>query len=254
MTYLITGHNGFIGTNLTNFLHSKCEEVIGLDYSDCDLCEGFPGLIWDLRIDVIIHLAAETNVRDSIAYPVKTFLRNCESTINILELAREKRAKLVFISSCGARYLSSPYAASKSAGEGICNAYRESYNMDIVILHLPNVYGPFSLHKTSVIPNFIKSKLKGYKALIYGDGSQTRDFIYVKDVCKAIYNAEEDLKLTTGQLTSINRLAKMIGCEVEYTGAIKGELTKVTSIRNIITDYSLEQGLSETIEWFKEKL
>lgn len=252
MTYLITGHKGFIGTNLTHYLQSKIEEVIGIDYYDGDLCKGIPSSIKNLSIHTIVHLAAETNVRDSIANPSKCFLRNCQSTTNILEFAASKKAKLVFISSCGACRPSSPYTASKIAGEAICRAYRSSYDSDIVILRLPNIYGPYSDHKTSVIPAFIKSKLLGREVTIYGDGNQKRDFVYVKDICEAIYSADQDLELTTGELTSINELAQMIGCKVEYKDSIKGEINQVTSTMNLSPKYSLDQGLNETILWFKQ--
>ena len=252
MNYLVTGHRGFIGTNLVKYLRSKGVGVTGLDYSDCDLCDGFPTILLDLKFDVIVHLAAETNVRESIESPVKTFLRNCQSTLNILELSKRLRSKLVFISSCGAPYSSSPYAASKMAGESLCKAYRESYEMGIVILRLPNIYGPYSDHKSSVIPNFIKSKLINSPTTIYGDGSQTRNFVHVKDICRAIFESTHDMELTTGELTSINELAEMIGCDVRYNSPIKGEVNKVTSIKNLIPQYSLSQGLNETILWFKK--
>ena len=157
MNYLITGHKGFIGTNLTNYLYSNGEEVVGLDYSDCDLCDGFPNIFWSKKLDTIIHLAAETDVRKSISHPVQTFLRNTKSTINILELATARNAKLIFASSCGAPYSPSPYTASKLACEAICKAYRESYNLNVVILRFPNIYGPYSDNKSSVIPKFIKA-------------------------------------------------------------------------------------------------
>ena len=252
MTYLITGHKGFIGTNLLHYLESKIEEVVGLDYFDCDLCNGYSHLVYSLNIDTIVHLAAETNVRDSIANPSKCFLKNCQSTSTVLELATAKKAKLIFISSCGACRPSSPYTASKIAGEALCRAYRNSYDTDVVILRLPNIYGPYSNHKTSVIPEFIKAKLLGKEVTIYGDGNQKRDFVYVKDICKAIYNADRDKELTSGRLTSINELANLIGCKAIHSKPIQGELTCVGSSKNIIPEYTLEQGLEETIEWFKD--
>ena len=251
MTYLITGHKGFIGTNLTYYLQSKIEEVIGIDYYDGDLCKGIPSSIKNLSIHTIVHLAAETNVRDSIANPSKCFLRNCQSTTNILEFASAKKAKLIFISSCGACRPSSPYTASKIAGEAICRAYKSSYDSDIVILRLPNIYGPYSDHKTSVIPAFIKSKLLGREVTIYGDGNQKRDFVYVKDICRAIYTADRDKQLTSGRLTSINEIANLIGCKATHSKPIQGEIDCIGSFTNISPEHSLEHNLKETIEWFK---
>lgn len=252
MNYLITGNRGFIGTNLTSYLHSLGHSVTGLDYSNCDLCDGFPNILFSSNLDVIVHLAAETNVRDSIRTPVKTFLRNCQSTINLLELARIKGCKLIYISSCGAPYLQNPYAASKIAGEGVCKSYRNSYSTDIVILRLPSVYGPFSAHKQSVVASFITAKVNMSKAKIYDDGSQTRNFVYVEDICRAIHEAAEDLELTTGELTSINNLARLIGVEFEYFDRVQGEVSTMACARNIIPKFSLEEGLALTIKWFEE--
>lgn len=252
MNYLITGHKGFIGSNLVPYLLSKGENVTGLDYFDCDLCNGFPASFWESKLDVIVHLAAETDVRASINHPVRTILRNTKSTINMIELARAREAKLIFASSCGARYAQSPYTASKLACEAICTAYKKSYNADIIILRFPNIYGPHSSHKPSIITKLIKSKLLGREVTIYGDGRQTRNFLYITDLCKAIYTADKDLELTTGELTSINELVEMLGCKPTYKGAIAGEITTVSSARNIIPDYSLDQGLNETIKWFKD--
>jgi len=252
MSYLVTGHRGFIGTNFYSYLQSKGEDVIGLDYSDRDLCVGYPGMIELFDISVIAHLAAETNVRESIANPTRFFLRNCQSTINMLNYAIKRGCTFIFISSCGAPYSSSPYAASKKAGEAICTAYRDSYGLGVIILRLPNIYGPHSDHKTSVIPQFIKAKLKNKKAKIFGSGEQTRDFVHVLDICEAIYNASSDLTLTTGQLTSINELAELIGCETEHISPLEGEIKSPRSISNIKPKYSLPEGLEETTKWFKQ--
>jgi UDP-glucose 4-epimerase len=247
--YLITGHKGFIGTNLINYLQERNEKVIGLDYPD-DLCER---VAEPLDIDIVIHLAAETNVRKSIINS-GNFLRNCKSTYVALEYARINYAKFIFASSCGAANPINPYSASKLAGEAICKAYRESYMMDISILRFANVYGPYSKHKDSVIAKFIKQKLNNEPVTINGSGHQTRDFIHVQDICKAIYTAHEDFStIATGHLTSVNSIIEMLNIkDVIYDSPIEGEIFHPETERWSGCEVKLEQGLAETLKWFEE--
>ena len=250
MKYLVTGSAGFIGTNLINYLKSLNHEVVGIDYP-LDLCDLIPG---HTNIDIIIHLAAETNVRQSIIAPKTTFLRNCKSTIHILETARANNAKFVFASSCGAKDSKSSYAASKLAGEAICKAYRESYDLSVSILRLSNVYGPHSIHKDSVIAKFIKSYLDNKPLQVYGDGHQSRDFIYVDDVCDSIYNCTTDMNVSTGNLVSINSLIELLNfqSEVEHLPALKGEIFRPDIQTNIQTKFNLAHGTRLTLDWFKK--
>lgn len=253
MNYLITGSAGFIGTNLTSYLLSKGEKIVGLDYPQCDLCYGLPSLTQYSKFDVIVHLATETDVRNSISLPVKNFLRNCQSTLNILELARSQGSKFIFTSSQAASYCLSPYGASKLACESLIESYRNSYGLNAVILRLSNVYGPHSIHKTSVVAEFIKAKLDNRPARIYGSGEQVRDFIYVRDVCEAIANADKDLTISTGKLTSINKLLEMLSIStVHYLHSIKGEINSVDRYSEVSYSIDLEQGLSQTLKWFEE--
>ena len=218
MKYLITGHKGFIGTSLVNYLENRGEEVVGVDYPN-DLCEVRPLP----PVDIIVHLAAETSVRKSIQMPTM-FIRNCGSTINVLNEACRSEAKFIFISSCGAANPTNPYSASKVAGEALCQAYRKSYNMDISVLRLSNVYGPHSNHKDSVIAKFIKQKLANEPVTINGSGHQKRDFVHVDDVCKAIYECSEDFaEISTHKLTSINTLVELLKIDkLIYYSPIEG--------------------------------
>jgi UDP-glucose 4-epimerase len=252
MNYLITGSSGFIGTNLVNYLHDKGESIIFLDYEHCDLCEGYPSIINSLHFDVIVHLAAETDVRESIENPGKTFLRNCESTFIMLELARRKGAKFIFASSQAASYCLSPYGASKLACEALIESYRNSYDIKAFILRLANVYGPYSTHKNSVIAKFIKAKLSNKPVEIYGSGEQTRDFIHVSDVCRQLHEADRDLTISTGVLTPINNLAELLEVSVIHTPPVKGEVESPDCHSEISFDYALEEGLAQTLKWFEE--
>lgn len=252
MNWLVTGSTGFIGTNFLDYLLRCGEDVVGLDYEHCDLCEGYPSVINSLSLGVIIHLAAETDVRESLKTPEKVFIRNCKSTINMLELARRKGAKFIFASSQAAGYCLSPYGASKMACESLIESYRNSYNIEAIILRLANVYGPHSTHKNSVIAKFIKAKLDNRPVEIYGSGEQLRDFIHVSDVCRQLHEADRDLTISTGVLTSINNLAELLEVSVTHTLPILGEVESPDSHSEISFDYALEEGLAQTLKWFEE--
>ena len=161
------------------------------------------------------------------------------------------KAKFIFASSCGAPQSLSPYSASKLAGEALCKAYRHSYDMDIVILRLANIYGPHSLHKESVVAKFIKAKLNNESVTIYGNGEQTRDFVHVLDVCKAIYEAKEDKQISSSELHSINYIADWLELEKKYTDPIPGEISQVDPLIGV-SAYPFNLGLKDTYDWFKE--
>ena len=256
MKYLVTGSDGFIGRNLVDFLLNKNKEVVSIDYPT-DLCEVTPG---HTGIDIVVHLAAETDVRQSLTMPRTTFLRNCQSTLSALEVARLNNARLIFASSAAAANPISPYGASKAAGEALCTAYRESYSMNITILRISNVYGPWSINKNSVVSKFIKNILSGDPVEIYGEGDQTRDFIYVKDVCKSIYNAKDNqVEICTGETVTINyiysylrSLAQDIGIDTNVTHlpSIKGEIKYPYMLEGLRKYLKIEVGLRKTFNWF----
>lgn len=249
MKYLITGHKGFIGTNLVNYLQLYGEVVEGIDRPD-DLRTKVPSTS---DIDVVVHLASETDVRRSIERPKLFFDSNISLMFSALQIAKMNNARLIFTSSCGASNPINPYAASKLACEALCQTYRHSYQMDISILRLSNVYGPHSKHKSSVIAKFIKQKLSNESVTIYGTGHQARDFIHVQDVCKAIYHVSDDFTVSTGRLTSINYVTELLGIKnIVYESPIIGEVFHPTTICWPGYEISLEQGLSETLKWFEE--
>ena len=129
----------------------------------------------------------------------------------------------------------------------------KTYGMDITILRLSNVYGPNSIHKESVISKFIKLKLNNKPITIYGTGHQARDFIHVSDVCRAIHECYgEYYEISTGQLTSINTIAEMIGCKVEHSDPINGELFHPETKQWSGYKIDIKDGLESTIRWFEE--
>jgi UDP-glucose 4-epimerase len=165
----------------------------------------------------------------------------------------------------------SPYGASKLAGEAYCRAFAASFGMDTVALRFSNVYGPFSLHKKNAVPNFIKRSLSAEPLVIYGDGGQTRDFIFVDDLCDAILRAlttdgvgGEVFQVATGVETSVLELAETIQ---QVTGAKEGiafepkragevyrssvDISKIRRVLGFDPRVSLREGMATTADWYR---
>lgn len=264
MEYVISGGLGFIGKNLTFKLNkSRKNHTLHI----LDKCSGDNLIIDPIIIstcDSFIHLAAATNVRESIDNPKHHILQNTEITLNCLNYARVCGSSLIFASSMGAPKSLSPYSASKLACEAFCKAYHESYNLNIKILRLSNVYGPHSLHKTSVIAKFIRLCLDKKPLTIIGNGLQTRDFVHVDDVVKAIIKPSKSniTNIATGEVTTILSLARMIRHlsstltsftpEIHFFTAVEGEINQVDVTTDIKPTINLEVGLELTFKWFME--
>jgi len=242
--------------------------------------------------DVIIHLAANTGVEPSIEDPVYDVESNVIGTFNVFNAVRESADNaasphIVFASSnapLGAVELPasekspvrplSPYGASKLAGEGYVSAFAESFGLNTVALRFGNVYGPGSLHKGSVVAKFIRRSVNGQSLEIYGDGQQSRDFIYIGDLVKAIIKAAttinvagETFQISPGTETCIADITDNICNILESRGVerpdiIFGEKRKGDMQKNY-SDVSkarihlgweaqmpLTDGLETTIDWF----
>jgi UDP-glucose 4-epimerase len=151
-------------------------------------------------MDIVVHLAANTGVLPSVEDPRADMESNVIGTFNMLEASRLKGVQRFIFASSGAPLGEveppineekaprpvSPYGAGKLAGEGYCSAYYRTFGLKTVSLRFGNVYGPRSRHKNSVIAKFFKQALNGKTLEIYGDGNQTRDFIYIDDLIQAI--------------------------------------------------------------------
>lgn len=238
--------------------------------------------------DGVVHLAASTGVMPSIENPMEDCEANVIGTLNSLEAAHLSGAKRFVLASSGAplgeqeppiheemapRPLS-PYGASKLAGEAYCSAYFGSYGLETVCLRFGNVYGPYSSHKGSVVAKFIKHLMAGEDLPIYGDGAQTRDFIFVDDLTGAIINALEvpgvggqvfqvatNKERTVGEVAEslIELSEKLLGkkARLVYEDRRKGEIVRnysdITKARNILKwtpAVDLNDGLEITFRWF----
>ncbi len=180
--------------------------------------------------DTVVHLAAMSGVIDSIDDPSRCFADNVEGTFRLLETARRMKIKQFVNASTGGAILGdavppiseamaaaplSPYGASKLATEGFCSAYSASYGLPCVSLRFSNIYGPHSAHKKSVVAAFVKNALNDEPLVVYGDGTQQRDYLFVGDLAHGITNAIEQrasgtFQLGSGKPTSLLELIRAI--------------------------------------------
>jgi UDP-glucose 4-epimerase len=299
----ITGGAGFIGSNLAASLISDGHDVTVID----DLSTG---LITNIDFEkskfiqmsvtdsdklrkalkgceVIFHLGARGSVPRSIKNPVATHSVNATGTLNVLECARENGAHVVFSSSSSVygRNLGlpkdekmwlgplTPYAASKLAAEGYVEAYGASYDLPVTILRFFNVFGPKQRPDhayAAVIPKWIWLAMNDKPIEVYGDGSQSRDFTYVKTVIDIAKSAMENKIETTGAvnlaygnrifLTDLIDLMKKKFPKLQVKsleprrGDVKESQNSPELLRNLfpnVEPYSFEAALKETIEWMK---
>lgn len=241
----------------------------------------------DQGMDCIVHLAANTGVIPSIEDPRTDCETNVIGTFNYLEAARQNGVKKFIFASSGAPLGEqlppineekvpkpiSPYGASKLAGEGYCSAFFGSFGLKTIALRFGNIYGPRSTHKGSVVAKFIKQALAGETLVIYGDGSQTRDFIYIDDLVNAILAATkadvggEVFQVATHKETTINEIAEMLKAIIESktgntinltyaeerAGEVKRNFSDISKAMRILgwePKWSVEEGLRATVEWF----
>jgi len=262
LNYLISGGLGFIGGNLIlkAFMSNKTYKVLDL-LSGQDV-GNYQSLTSQPNHSTFIHLAAFTNVRESIRQPKQCIGENLNSTLNCLNFALSRNSNFILTSSMGASKAMSPYSASKLACEACCTAFEASYGLKTTTLRLSNVYGPNSRHKNSVVAKFIKLCISNQDLEIYGSGEQTRDFIHVDDVCDTLLSNPKGSKIrvTSNTSTSINQLAELISetsyklinfrPEIVKTKSIKGEILNNDCSTDIKPTVQLEQGIESTFKWF----
>ncbi|MCQ2977686.1 MAG: NAD-dependent epimerase/dehydratase family protein [archaeon] len=303
---VITGGLGFIGSHIAdelvdsnkitiidNLYSGKIEnlkdpnhpniEIIEEDLNEVDLEEILKGK------DYIFHLAALASVPGSVEDPLAYNKNNIDATVKLLIAAKNQNIKKIIFSSSSAVYGEnpnmplkesepymplSPYASQKASGELYLNSFYESYGLNYVALRYFNVFGPkqdVNSQYAAVIPKFIDALTNNKQAVIYGDGEQSRDFIYVKDIVKAniaacesdyngIVNVASGSPITINQLYSIVKEVLESDLEPEYlderAGDIKHSSADISNLKNINfkPDASkFEEQLRETVRWFKDK-
>lgn len=310
MRILVTGGGGFIGSHIVEELLKRGHEVVvvlennpnlanlenvkkDIEFVKADITD-FNKLssVVSPNLDGVIHMAALINVDQSISAPEAFLKTNVIGTFNVAEVLRKKNIpKLLYMSSCEVygnipkgkadenhpTNPRSPYAASKFCAERYLLAYSYTYNAPkITIIRGFNQYGP--RQKTgaggAVIPIFITNLLNNKKIQIFGDGKQTRDYVYVTDTARGIADAfeknlqnSEIVNLATGVETSIvdiaNKTCNILGKntkDIEFVKARAGELrrscgdyTKATKLLGWKPKVNFDEGLKKTVEWFKNK-
>lgn len=313
MNILVTGGTGFIGRWVVGRLLKDGQKVWVIDNlanSSLDNLNEYAGhenlqrvKIMDLKnraslqelfrenaFDLCYHLAASINVQDSIDDPETTFNNDTMATFYLLEECRKQQVKMVFMSTCmvyarandeqGIDELSpikpaSPYAGAKIAAENMVLSYFFAYGLPVVVVRPFNTYGPFQ--KTGgeggVVAIFIHNKLKGEPLNIYGDGTQSRDLLYVEDcadfVVEAGYSDQlngEIVNAGTGKDITINRLAELISdgqVPIHHIPHIHPQ----SEIQKLLCNFQMaerklswtpkvpiEEGIKQTEQWIQSAL
>lgn len=306
MKILITGGAGFIGSHLADAFLEKGHEVFVIDnlssgnpaYVDprvgfykIDLCDPNIARLFEAqRFDVLCHHGAQINVRASVADPANDVEVNVKGLINLMDAGRNNGLeKVIFASTGGAIYGEpdyvpqdemhierplSPYGINKLVSEHYLYFYLKMYGIPYVALRYANVYGPRqNPHgEAGVVSIFAEHLIAGRQPRIFGDGKQTRDFVYVGDVVQANlraldYDASGSFNIGTGIETSINEIYDIL-CELTGFGRpARRAPGNPGEQRRSVLDYKLAQdqlgwapsmsirdGLSQTVEWFATKL
>ena len=310
--FLITGAAGFIGSAIARELVKQGESVRALDnlctgnienFSDAwDKVEFFKTDILDRSrlskafsgVDYVLHQAALPLVPLSVDDPLKTHHVNLTGTLNVLLAARDARVKRVIYAGSSSIYGEneiqpklenmlpdpvSPYAVQKLAGEYYAHCFSRIYGVETVCLRYFNVFRPHQSSESSysgVIARFIAQMSAGQSPTIFGDGEQTRDFIYLKNVVEAnllAVKAPAELvagkcfNIGTGQSYSLNRLLEILKGILRFNGSVSYEHSRPGDIRHSRADISSAQrylkykpvisfgeGLKRTVDWYSKKV
>jgi nucleoside-diphosphate-sugar epimerase len=254
MRVLVTGAAGFIGRWVVGELLAGGHDVLPIDnlvagdtaaldefgghpamrpfergdVRDADACRR-----WLASVDAVAHLAASISVQESIDDPATTFENDVVGTFNVLEAARLTGARVLFMSTCMVydradhdgideehpTRPASPYAASKLAGEALTLSYHHAYGLPTTVVRPFNTYGPFqrSVGEGGVVAIFTRRSILGEELRIFGDGTQTRDLLYVEDCARFVAAALTSDRVTgrvlnagTGEDVSVNELAALV--------------------------------------------
>lgn len=303
---IVTGGAGFIGSNLAEELVTRGWQVTIVDDLSSGKRENIEHLINKGRvefvegsiltlpllqklfkgIDCVFHQAAVPSVPRSIENPIASHEANTTGTLNVLVAAKDNGVKKVTYASSSSVYgdtptlpkredmppnPQSPYAVAKLTGEYYCRVFKDVYGLQTVCLRYFNVYGPGQnpdSQYAAVIPKFIKRAIAKEAPIIFGDGEQTRDFTFVKDVVEANILAAESqaygvFNIGNGKRITINKLANLIlnmtGKKIKPVhqeskpGDIKHSLADISKARTFGYEpkYELEEGLRQTYKEFR---
>ena len=306
MEILITGGAGFIGSHILAQLQgrrdmdvvvfdnlssgSKEHVPAGMELVEGDVCDeaAVDALFADHHFDAVIHLAAQTMVPTSVEQPVLDCQINLEGVLHVLEACRIHGTGHILFSSSAAVYgdnlhiplketerlvPTSPYGITKMATEHYLRVYHELYGMDATVFRIANVYGERQGEKGEggVVSIFCKLLSQRQGITVFGDGNQTRDFVYAGDIAQAIIRALplkgcHTMNVSTGQETSINDLIrsfeKAVGytVPVQYTAPRTGDILRSVLSNEalkrdlgFVPEMDLEEGIRRTYDWYRSQ-
>lgn len=302
---LITGGAGFVGSHLADRLLAAGEEVVVIDNLSSGQRENLDSKVTFYEMDIqdprltevfckekpdfVFHLAAQIDVRKSVEDPVEDGRINLLGTLNVLKSAAENNvSKVIFASTGGAIYGEaeivptpegyyeqplSPYGIHKLAAEKSMFFYKKVKGLNYTVLRMSNIYGPRQNAKgeAGVMAIFLSKLLGGEQTYINGNGNQTRDYVFVKDVTRAFVLARNETEsnifnIGTGVETNVNevyeKLVAEMGLEVPktYAPAKPGEqersclsCARADSELGWKPEYDIDRGIRETVQWFKDR-
>ncbi len=301
MKFLVTGGAGFLGAALANRLVNDGHEVHAID----DLSAGDPARLdpkvlftrgdvndrpklWTLlqEVQCVYHLAARVSVAESVLYPREYNATNVGGTVSVMEAMRDVGVRRVVLASSGAVYgenpiqplhedltpdPASPYAVSKLAAESYVRTIGKLWGIETVVLRVFNAYGPgqpLPAAHPPVVPRFLKRALGGGSVVLAGDGSQTRDYVYIADVVSALAAAaftggidRQVINVGSGVETSgyelVKAISAVIGKPVDIVhnplesggvSRMRADLTRAEALLNYRPRVSLADGLRRMVE------
>lgn len=306
MEILITGGAGFIGSHILAQLQgrrdmdvvvfdnlssgSKEHVPAGMELVEGDICDeaAVDALFADHHFDAVIHLAAQTMVPTSVEQPVLDCQINLEGVLHVLEACRTHGTGHILFSSSAAVYgdnlhiplketerlvPTSPYGITKMTTEHYLRVYHELYGMDATVFRFANVYGERQGEKGEggVVSIFCKLLSQRQGITVFGDGNQTRDFVYAGDIAQAIIRAlplkgYHTMNVSTGQETSINDLIRSFENAVGYTVPVQYTAPRTGDIlRSVLSnealkrdlgfvpEMDLEEGIRRTYDWYRSQ-
>lgn len=306
MEILITGGAGFIGSHILAQLQgrrdmdvvvfdnlssgSKEHVPAGMELVEGDVCDeaAVDALFADHHFDAVIHLAAQTMVPFSVDHPAEDCRINLEGVLHVLEACRTHGTRHILFSSSAAVYgdnlhiplketerlvPTSPYGITKMTTEHYLRVYHELYGMDATVFRFANVYGERQGEKGEggVVSIFCKLLSQRQGITVFGDGNQTRDFVYAGDIAQAIIRAlplkgYHTMNVSTGQETSINDLIrsfeKAVGytVPVQYTAPRTGDILRSVLSNEalkrdlgFVPEMDLEEGIRRTYNWYRSQ-
>ncbi|MCK4257399.1 MAG: SDR family oxidoreductase [Halanaerobiales bacterium] len=304
MNILVTGGAGFIGSNIVDELIELGKKVVVIDNLSTGKLENLNPKAKFYQMDIlssdiqevfktekithVIHHAAQIDVRRSMQEPVFDGQNNILGTINLLETCRKHNVEKIIYASSAAVYgepdylpilednpikAMSAYGVSKHTPEHYIRMYSSIYGLKYTILRYANVYGPRQDAKGEggVISIFIDKVLAGESAIVFGDGEQTRDFIFVKDIVNANIQAltkgdNQLVNISCNRQDSVNRLLQVLedimgfSIQTVYAKEREGEIRdsyldnkKAKKVMGWSPEYDLYRGLKETIEYYQHK-